>query len=147
MRLKMRKNDKPKARRRSQSAVTSGRRLLTGGDPNSAWSRRYFDLVSRHISDLGGKDMLSEAQVSLIRRAAALSCEIEAMEARMSQGAEVNLDSFGRAASHLRRLYETLGLERRSKPAEDLQTYLHRTAYKFEEAPAEAIPEGDTTGS
>jgi hypothetical protein len=54
--------------------------------------------VTRHVSDLGGRHMLSEAQLSLIRRAAALACEIEEMESRMSRGVEVNLDTFGRAA-------------------------------------------------
>src|SRR5262249_11813305 len=73
-------------KKRPRSAVTSGRKLLIGGDPNSAWSRRYRDLAVRHISDLGGRDMLSEAQLSLARRAAALACELEQMEARMSQG-------------------------------------------------------------
>jgi hypothetical protein len=101
--------------RRPRSAVTSGRRLLIGGDPNSAWSRRYRDLVTRHIGDLGGPDQLSEAQLSLVRRAAALACELESQEARMSQGVQVNLDSFGRAASHLRRIYESLGLKRQQR--------------------------------
>jgi hypothetical protein len=59
--------------------------------------------------------MLSEAQLSLVRRAAALACELEQMEARMSQGEAVNLDSFGRAASHLRRLLEAVGLQRRAR--------------------------------
>src|SRR5262245_6677374 len=102
-------------KKRPRSAVTSGRKLLIGGDPNSAWSRRYRDLVVRHISDLGGREMLSEAQLSLVRRAAALACELEQMEARMSQGEAVNLDSFGRAASHLRRLLEAVGLQRRAR--------------------------------
>jgi hypothetical protein len=102
-------------KRRPRSAITSGRKLLIDGDPNSAWARRYPDLVRRHVSDLGGRTELSEAQLSLIRRAAALACELEQMEARMSQGIEVNLDSFGRAASHLRRLYETLGLKRQQR--------------------------------
>src|SRR5262249_24060335 len=100
----------PARAKRPRSAVTSGRRLLIGGDPNSAWARRYADLVAGHVSDLGGRDMLSEAQLSLVRRAAALACELEQMEARMSQGQAVNLDSFGRAASHLRRLLEAVGL-------------------------------------
>ena len=98
--------------KRPRSAVTSGRKLLIGGDPNSAWSRRYRDLVVRHISDLGGRTELSEAQLSLVRRAAALACELESMEARMSQGEGINLDSFGRAASHLCRIYEAIGLKR-----------------------------------
>jgi hypothetical protein len=95
--------------------VTSGRKLLIDGDPNSAWSRRYRDLVTRHVADLGGRDMLSEAQFSLVRRAAALACEIEQMEARMSQGEQVDLDTFGRAASHLRRIYEAIGLRRQAR--------------------------------
>jgi len=98
--------------RRPRSAVTSGRKLLIGGDPNSAWSRRYRDLVTRHVSDLGGRGVLSEAQLSLVRRAAALAVELESMEVRMSEGQAGNLDSFGRATSHLRRLYESIGLKR-----------------------------------
>ena len=61
-----------RAKRRPRSAVTSGRRLLIGGNPNSAWARRYRDLVAGHASDLGGRSELSEAELSLIRRAAAL---------------------------------------------------------------------------
>jgi hypothetical protein len=37
------------------------------------------------------------------------------MEGKLSQGDEINLDSYGRAASHLRRLLETLGVERKPK--------------------------------
>ena len=113
-----RKLTRPK--HRSHSAVTSGRRLLIGGDPNSAWSRRYRDLVAGHISDMGGRGTLSVAQQSLIRRAAALECELEALEARLSQGEPVDLDRFGRAASHLRRLFEVLGLERRARDVDIL---------------------------
>ena len=40
----------------------------------------------------------------------------------MSQGVEVNLDSFGRAASHLRRLYETLGIKRQPREVETTLT-------------------------
>jgi hypothetical protein len=37
------------------------------------------------------------------------------MEGRLSQGEEINLDSSGRAASHLRRILESLGLERKAR--------------------------------
>ena len=56
--------------------------------------------------------MLSEAQFSLIRRASAIECELEVLEGRLSRGEQVDLDSYGRGASHLRRILETLGLER-----------------------------------
>ena len=37
------------------------------------------------------------------------------LDAMLSRSEAVNLDAYGRAASHLRRLFETLGLERRLK--------------------------------
>jgi hypothetical protein len=73
--------------------VTSGWKLFVDGDPNSAWSRRYHDLAVRHTINLGGKDLLSEAQMSRVRRAAALGCELEQMEGRMSLGEQVDIAS------------------------------------------------------
>ena len=105
---------RPKGRR-PRSAVTSGRKQFVTGNPNSAWARRFHDLVVGHIQDAGGRDMLSEAQFALCKRAAGLECELEQMEGRMSQGIEVDLDRYGRAASHLRRILESLGLERKPK--------------------------------
>jgi len=98
----------PSRMKRPRSAVTSGRELFIDGDPNSAWSRRFHDLVVGHMADAGGRDRLSEAQFALIKRSAGLECELEQMEGRMSQGEQVDLDRYGRAASHLRRLLETL---------------------------------------
>jgi hypothetical protein len=97
-----------------RSAVTNGARLFVEGSGTSAWSRRYADLIAGHCSDMGSRDMISEAQFSLIRRAAAIECELEVLEGRLSQGEPVDLDSYGRGASHLRRILETLGVERRA---------------------------------
>lgn len=105
----------PKKPKRKSSAVTSGRRLFVEGDGRSPWSRRYRDLIAGHVSDLGGHDTLSEAQKSLIRRASAIECELEQMEGQLSLGEEVDLDVFTRSSSHLRRIFETLGIERRAK--------------------------------
>jgi hypothetical protein len=105
----------PSRAKRPRSAVTSGRQMFVQGDPNSAWARRYHDLVVRHVRDLGGQDMLSEAQLSLIRRATSIECELERLDAMLSTGAEVDLDAYGRAASHLRRILETLGIERKCR--------------------------------
>jgi hypothetical protein len=85
---------------------------LKGADPNSEFSRRFRDLAGHHVADLGGTGALSAAKLSLCRRAAALEVACEALEARMSAGEEVDLDGYGRAASHLRRILESLGLER-----------------------------------
>jgi hypothetical protein len=102
-------------RKRPRSAVTSGRRQFVTGNPNGAWARRFYDLISGHIQDAGGRDVISEAQLALIKRAAGLECALEEMEGRLSQGVEVDLDRYGRAASHLRRLLESLGIERKPR--------------------------------
>jgi hypothetical protein len=107
-----------RSKRRPRSAVTSGRKLFVEGDPNSAWSRRYYDLCAHHIQDISrglGRDVLSEAQLSLIRRAAAIECELERLDALLSLGEAVNLNEYGRATSHLRRLFEVLGVERKPR--------------------------------
>ena len=59
--------------------------------------------------------MLSEAQLSLIRRAASIECELERLDALLSRDKPVNLTEYGRATSHLRRLFETLGVERTAR--------------------------------
>jgi hypothetical protein len=103
---------KPAGKTRARSAATSGRRAFVEGDGNSRWARRYRDLTAAHVSDLGGVDLLSQAQLSLIRRASAIEVELEQMEGKLSLGRPVDLDVFTRSASHLRRLWETLGLKR-----------------------------------
>jgi hypothetical protein len=115
--------------RRPRSAITSGRRQFIEGDPNSAWARRYHDLVVGHVEDLGGRPALSEAQFSLIRRAASIECELERLDAALSAGQAVDLDSYGRATSHLRRLFETLGLRR---VAHDVSNTLHEQLEWFD---------------
>jgi hypothetical protein len=96
---------------RQRSAVTNGRRMFVRGDGNSAWR----DLVAGHVSDMGGRSVVSEAQMSLIRRASAIECELELMEGKLSRGEQIDLDIFTRSASHLRRILETLGVERRQR--------------------------------
>jgi hypothetical protein len=108
----------PKPKRKS-SAVSSGRKLFVQGTGNSPWARRYRDLIGQHAADAGGADLLSEAQLSLIRRAAALECELEQREGELSLGREIDLDAFQRAANSLRRLLESIGLKRVAKTIEN----------------------------
>ena len=100
---------------RQRSAVTNGRKLFVAGDGNSAWSRRYRDLIAGHVSDLGGSDVLSEAQKSLVRRVATIELELEQMDGKLSMGDEIDLDAYGRATNTLRRTLETLGIDRQQK--------------------------------
>ena len=134
---------RPAGRVRTRSRVTTGRKVFVEGDGNSRWARRYRDLIAAHCQDLGGADLLSEAQLSLIRRASAIELELEQAEGRLSMGEAVDLDAFTRAAGHLRRLFETLGLERRQKDVLPLDEYLAAVA-KEEAAEAAASKEAGT---
>jgi hypothetical protein len=116
---------------RQRSAITNGRRLFADGDGRSPWSRRLRDLIELHAADLGGADILSEAQASLIRRAAVIEVELERMEGRLSAGEVVDLDQYTRAVGHLRRVLETLGIERTKRDVTPtLSEYLASKATK-----------------
>jgi hypothetical protein len=95
-------------------------------------------LILAHVSDLGGRSNLSEAQLALVRRASALEVTLEEMEGRMSEGAAVDIDQFGRAAGSLRRILQTLGITRVARDitgGESDQDRLNRLlAYAAEES-------------
>jgi hypothetical protein len=109
-----------KGRRRDpqRSRITNGSALLTGVDGRSAWVRRCKDIIEAHLSDLGGEDNTSAAERSIVRRASVLTVELERLEKRFALAGEANpeqLDLYQRTAANLRRLLESVGLERRSK--------------------------------
>jgi hypothetical protein len=110
---------RPKLGQRPRSAITSGRQQFINGDSNSAWARRFHDIVVGLVSDAGGRDQLSEAEFAIAKRAAGLMCECERFEAHLSRGDHIDLDRYGRAASHARRLLESLGFQRRARTIND----------------------------
>jgi hypothetical protein len=128
--------------RHLRSAVTNNRRLFVQGDGNSAWSRRYRDLIAGHVSDLGGADMLSEAQLSLVKRASALEVELELAEGKLSAGEPIDMDLHLRGIGALRRTLESIGLARVPKPIQSLH---ERIAAMPSLAAAESISVADGT--
>jgi hypothetical protein len=121
---------RPKAARDPQrSRVTNGGRLLPGIiDERSAWVRRAKDLIHGYSSDLGGADIVSTAERSIIRRVATLETQLEMLEARFAEangvGRDSDIDLYIRASGGLRRLLETIGLQRRSRDVATLKDYL-----------------------
>ena len=100
---------------RARSRLTNGTSLLSGVDGRGTWARRMRDLIEAHTSDLGGVDVCSQAERSLVRRVATLSVELEHLEARfaLADGATPqDLDLYQRTANSLRRLLESVGLKR-----------------------------------
>ena len=72
---------------KGKSAISNGARLFIEGlDGRTALARRYRDLVAEFVSDLGGADVISEAQRAIIRRAASLCVWCEAVEVQAGGG-------------------------------------------------------------
>jgi hypothetical protein len=110
-----------------RSRVTNGKRLFAvGGDMRSPWVRRYRDVEFIHTADLGGSAAISGAEASLIRRIATLTVELERKEAKFSEAepSDDAFDSYQRGVNTLRRLLETIGLQRRPRDVTENPNYL-----------------------
>src|SRR5665811_1175457 len=84
-------------------------------DGRSGWARRLRDLIGLHLSDLGGEDMASEAERSIIRRVATLTVELERMETSFALAGEAQpdqLELYQRVSNTLRRHLEAIGIKR-----------------------------------
>ena len=80
--------------------------------------RRLRDLIGMHVSDLGGEEACSAAELSLVRRASLLTLELEVLESKFEHEGEASLkqlECYTRVAGSLRRLLESVGLKRRPK--------------------------------
>jgi hypothetical protein len=80
--------------------------------------RRCKDVIAAHVSDLGGIENCSAAEYSIVRRASVLTVELERLEVKFATAGEANadeLDQYARVAANMRRLFEAVGLKRRSR--------------------------------
>jgi hypothetical protein len=89
--------------------------LLPGIDGRSAWVRRAQKVLAAHLSDVPDA---SAAERSIIRRASVLTVELERMERQFAlneQASPDELDAYQRCSNSLRRLLESVGLQRRAR--------------------------------
>jgi hypothetical protein len=106
---------------RQRSRIANGSALLPGIDNRSAWVRRCKEVIAAHLSDLGGADNTSAAELSLIRRASTLTVECERLEAKFATAGAAStddLETYQRCANSLRRLLESIcsgTLQRRAR--------------------------------
>ena len=99
----------------AKSRLTNGATMLPGVDGRSTWVRRLRDLLQLYVVDLGGETALSVAEHAIVRRAATLQVECERLELQFALAGEASpsaLDLYQRTANSLRRLHESLGLQR-----------------------------------
>jgi hypothetical protein len=110
---------------RLRSAVTNGARLHVEAPGNTAWSRRFADVLGEIVGDLGGRDVLSEGQRQLARRCATIAIACERMEGEAAAGNPIDLDAYGTLTDRLGRAFQRLGLRRQARVVEPtLEQYI-----------------------
>jgi hypothetical protein len=106
--------------RKGRSAVTNGRRLHVVRPGDTAWARRFRDVLAEIVSDLSGPDGLSEGQRQLARRCATIAIACEKMEGEAAAGNDIDIETYGTLTDRLGRCFQRLGLERRTRDAGSL---------------------------
>ena len=102
------------SRKKSRSAVTNGRRLHVEVPGDTAWARRFRDVLQEIAIDTAGSDGdLTEAQRQLARRAALLCIACEKLEGAAAKGEDIDLEVFGKMTDRLGRAFSRLGLKRK----------------------------------
>ena len=106
----------------ARSRVSNGSKLGPEMDGRSTWARRMRDVIEDLSADLGGYDDLSEARKNIVRRCATLTVELERLESKFArrEPETPDLDAYNRIAGNLRRLLESLGLEKHAPQPRDI---------------------------
>jgi hypothetical protein len=113
----------PPAKSKQRSKIANGSTVLSGVDGRSLWLRRLKELIAEHVGDLGGDDNVSAAERALLRRGCVLIVECERLERQFALAGEASadqLETYGRVCGNLRRLLESVGLKRRSRPINEV---------------------------
>ncbi|RWC92301.1 MAG: hypothetical protein EOS72_01925 [Mesorhizobium sp.] len=119
-----------------RSRITNGKDLLPGVDGRTFWVRRMRDVMALHVSDLGGVEACSEAEKSIIRRAAAITVEMERLERLFALAEDTGpgldaLSLYSRLANTLRRLLDMTDLQRRTRDATPtIDDYMRTVAHE-----------------
>lgn len=100
---------KPQARTRAGN----GSVVLNNVDGRSIVFRRYREILASLVSDMGGDP--SEAQEQIARRAASLAIWCESQDEGAANGNPIDVAAYTTASNSLRRLLESLGLERKAR--------------------------------
>jgi hypothetical protein len=99
-------------KKNARARMSNGRDWLPGVDQRSAIARRYRDLMAEAVADAGGVDVCSQARLQLIRRLAALSVQLEQLEAKLADGGDIDITEYTSLTSTLVRVVSRLGINR-----------------------------------
>lgn len=93
----------------------------------------YVSTREALIADLGGRDLLSRAELELVERVAGLATRLNAADAEMLSGEQQSLGpaEYATLANALNRILTTLGLKRRQKDVTpSLRAYIDAKAHQ-----------------
>lgn len=83
-------------------------------DGRSREARLYGQAVADVVSDLGGDENVSRAEMELVRRAAGLSVLAALAESKLLAGEDMDISELVSVGNAQRRILATLGLQRRA---------------------------------
>jgi hypothetical protein len=90
-------------------------RNLTERDRTVRRLRRYKSVRAQLLIDRGGADCCSQAEILLAENASALAMWLEQRVREMVEDKQVDLSQINSAMNTLRRLLETLGIQRKPR--------------------------------
>lgn len=103
------------AKKKGRSRLSNGHALPRGVHSHSSWARRFRDLLAIQLSE---RPDASESEVAIVKRACTLIVSLEQMELRFAiagKASNDDLEVYQRCSSSMRRLLESVGLQRRQK--------------------------------
>jgi hypothetical protein len=102
-----------KAHGQARSRVSNGKVILPGLiDGRSEIARRYRDISSAIVTDMGGADHCSESRKQLIRRFSAAAVLAEQMESKLANGEEIDAGVHCQLSSTMVRIAHRIGIAR-----------------------------------
>jgi hypothetical protein len=99
-----------------RSAITNDPLALRNVDGRTRAARRYRDICIALADDLGGQDKLSEPTKILVRQAAALTVQTEALQSKIVAGEDVDTEQLVRLSNVQSRTLARLGLKKAQAP-------------------------------
>ena len=96
----------------ARSRVSNGRDILPDCDQRSTIARRYRDISSAILADMGGFDHCSETRKQLVRRFSAAAVLAEAMESKLANGEQIDVTQHCLLTSTMTRVASRIGIDR-----------------------------------
>lgn len=84
-------------------------------DGRTLIARRFREVLASIVSDLGGADAMSEAEMVLARRAVTLVVTCETHESKLAETGKLDSEAYLPCVNALAKLLNALGLKRRPK--------------------------------